>query len=130
MIITHGPLSNGLKESAEIIAGNIDDIFTLSLNPGNDIISFEASIRQKIKAYSQSNDVLVLTDIPGGSPSNVSAMSLQDLNFECLTGVNLPMVLEAVVSKDTAQDFQQFVNNVMLAGINGIKNLRKEFETN
>lgn len=125
IIVTHGPLSKSLVDSAKIISGDFTNVSTFSLNPGDNIGDFEKEVLERIAKESRTSQVLVLTDIPGGSPTNISAIALQELDFECLTGVNLPMVLEAILTKDSVLDFEQYVQQVMDAGKNSILNLKQ-----
>lgn len=126
IIVTHGSLSKGLLNASTIISGEPTNVFTYSLSPGNSIAEFEKVVKTAIVEKSKNGQVLVLTDIPGGSPTNVTAASMEKLNFECITGANLGMVLEAIVSKESVENFDKYVENVMQAGISSIHNLRKE----
>ena len=128
IIVTHGELSKGLVSAAQVIVGKTDNITVHSLNPGDNITDFEKQVKNSIIEKMKEGHVLVLTDIPGGSPTNVSIAAMQDLDFECLTGTNLGMLLEAITARGSATDFKKYVEQVMDAGTASIHNLKKELQ--
>lgn len=128
IVFTHGPLSEALVESSKIILGEFDNVTTFSLYSGDNIAQISEDVERTISEKASSSNVLLLTDIPGGSPTNISAAVLQNITFECLTGVNLAMLLEAILVKETASDFKEYVSQVEEAGKNGILNLKKLIE--
>ena len=67
----------------------------------------------------QGNGVLVLADLFGGSPFNATASNMKNLKFKCLTGMNLPMLLEALISKEDG-DLKELTVKCDEAGKEGI----------
>lgn len=128
IVFTHGPLSGALVESSKIILGEFDNVTTFSLYSGDNISQISEDVEQAISEKASNSNVLLLTDIPGGSPTNISAAVLQNADFECLTGVNLAMLLEAILLKGTVSDFKEYVSQVEEAGKNGILDLKKLIE--
>ena len=68
--------------------------------------------------------VLVLTDMFGGTPSNASFANLNNLDFECVTGLNLPMMLEVLINRDI-KTLKELVNIAVDVKKNSIFNLRE-----
>ena len=102
VIATHGSLSNGLKDSAEVIFGPTNNITTANLNLGDDVQALGATIKESIHEVNQGDGVIVLVDLVSASPYNQSVLvtnslekPLQDSVY-VIGGVNLPMLLEGI----------------------------------
>lgn len=101
LLATHGQFANGIRESAEMLMGEIEAMDTICLEKGEDIGEFIAKMAEKIDALNDGDGVMIMVDILGGSPFNASAYNLkQRAQCECLTGLNLPMLLGALDSRD------------------------------
>lgn len=96
VVVTHGSLGQEILKTAEFIVGGLDACAAVSIDgvKGPDIL--RAAIEQGIKSVDRGRGVLVLTDMFGGTPSNLSLSFLEAGKIEVLTGVNLPMLLRAV----------------------------------
>lgn len=126
ILITHGNFAEGIFHSAQVITGDIDNISIFSLNPGDSVSELSDNIQSSLEEISTSQNILILTDILGGSPTNIAVSHLMSYNFECLTGLNLPMLLEAILTRQEENlDFTQYVNNVKKAGTTGIVHINK-----
>ena len=93
VIVTHGHLANELLAAAETIIGPILYVQAISIGWHDDVEAAREEIARAIKQVSQGRGVLLLTDMFGGTPTNIAAMFLQDGEIEIVTGVNLPMVI-------------------------------------
>lgn len=105
LLVTHGDLAKSLLNSAALIMGEAPLIESYGLYHGDDVDELKEKVKSAVKRlYDQSegDGVLVLVDLFGGSPSNAAARSLHELKdivkAECVTGVNLPMLLEVATS--------------------------------
>jgi PTS system mannose-specific IIA component len=94
VIISHGGLANELLSAAQTVVGELDHLVAVSMGWNDDVESAEDQIRKAIKKVSNDNGVLILTDMFGGTPTNISAMFLEEGQVEIVTGVNLPMVIK------------------------------------
>ena len=103
LIVTHGNFGTELLKSAELIIGKQDNVKTLGLNHGDNVEELCDRVCESIKELDSGDGVLVFTDLFGGSPSNVVARNMEHLNFYSLTGVNLPMLIEALDSRDNIE---------------------------
>ncbi len=102
VIVSHGQLANELLVAAETVIGDLDNVAAVSIGWHDDVEAAKAAVDRAIKSVSQGAGVLLMTDMFGGTPTNISAMFLADGVVEIVTGVNLPMIVKfATHSKDT-----------------------------
>ena len=94
VIVSHGQLANELLAAAEAVVGDLNNITAVSIGWHDDVEMAKGEIARAIKNVSQGSGVLLLTDMFGGTPTNISAMFLKDDEVEIVTGVNLPMVIK------------------------------------
>src|SRR5438105_15430792 len=96
IIVTHGKLAHELLETTRIIVGkNTDNIIPISVGWNDDMADVQKTITSSISKIDQGQGVLILTDMFGGTPSNISLSFLSE-NVEIITGVNLPMLIKIV----------------------------------
>src|SRR5882762_1099861 len=94
VIVTHGHLAGELLSAAEMIVGPISFITSVSIGWHDDVDAARDEVQRAITRVSQGAGVLLLTDMFGGTPTNIASMFLDDKNIEVVTGVNLPMVIK------------------------------------
>jgi PTS system mannose-specific IIA component len=101
VIVTHGALAEGLLQTAAMIIGPIERAQALSIEQG---MSLEVAKKRLETAIADVDPdalgVIILTDLFGGTPTNLSAEFLAPGRVEILTGVNLPMVLKCASSRE------------------------------
>ena len=93
MIVTHGGLAQELRAAAETIVGCQDRFRVVTLDWSD---SFEEARRKTVEVLDEidpQSEILILTDMYGGTPYNVAASLAEAGRIEVLTGVNLPMVV-------------------------------------
>lgn len=102
IIVTHGQVANELLSAAETIVGDITHVTAVSIGWHDDVEVAKDEIKRALNVVSHGNGVLMLTDMFGGTPMNISAMFLAPGEVEIVTGVNLPMVIKlASQNKET-----------------------------
>jgi len=94
VIVSHGQVANELVAAAEAVVGDLSHITAVSIGWHDDVEMAKAEIARAIENVSEGHGVLVLTDMFGGTPTNIAAMFLADNEVEIVTGVNLPMVIK------------------------------------
>jgi PTS system mannose-specific IIA component len=94
VIVTHGHLAGELLAAAEMIVGPISFITSVSIGWHDDVDAARDEVQRAIARVSQGAGVLLLTDMFGGTPTNIASMFLDDPNIDVVTGVNLPMVIK------------------------------------
>jgi fructoselysine and glucoselysine-specific PTS system IIA component len=100
LIATHGKFAEGIKDSLQMITGIYDDIEAICAYSQKDI-DYRDLIESKVKEhdYSTSN-LLVITDLVGGSVNNEFMKYIKDYPFYLVGGLNLGLLLELVMQKD------------------------------
>lgn len=129
LIVTHGDLGKELLNSAELIVGKQSNVAALGLFYGDSIDWFREKITKTVRELEQGEGVLIFVDLYGGSPSNATAINMEKTltgpKFECITGVNLPMVLEALTMR-TSCTLEHLKEHCKHMGHLGIKDLYRE----
>jgi len=103
VIVTHCCLGDALIEAAAFILGNRpEQLESISIDLNEEAEKLRAKIAAGIKKVDQKVGVLILTDMFGGTPSNLSYSFLEEGRIEVLSGVNLPVLIKALhLRKDT-----------------------------
>ena len=94
VIVTHGQLANELLSAAEMIVGEINHVTAVSIGWHDDVEVAREEIERAVRRVDAGAGVLLLTDMFGGTPTNIAASYLGDAQVEVVTGVNLPMVIK------------------------------------
>ena len=94
VIVSHGQVANELLGAAETVVGNLSHIAAVSIGWHDDVELAKNEIARAVKKVSDGVGVLLLTDMFGGTPTNISAMFWKENEIEIVTGVNLPMVIK------------------------------------
>jgi PTS system mannose-specific IIA component len=93
IVVTHGQLATELLNAAEAIVGDLPGFVAVSIGWHDDVDDAREEIRQAIVRF-QGGGVLLLTDMFGGTPSNLGLTFLEPDTVEVVTGVNLPMLIK------------------------------------
>src|SRR5882724_555214 len=101
VIVTHGHLAAELLAAAEMIIGTVSHITAVSIGWHDDVDAARDEVQRAISRVSQKAGVLLLTDMFGGTPTNIASMFLEEGRVEVLTGVNLPMVIKLATQSRT-----------------------------
>ncbi|MCJ7808849.1 MAG: PTS fructose transporter subunit IIA [Desulfobulbaceae bacterium] len=101
LIISHCELGKEFLNAAELILGRLEASDYVSITQTTESSEMLKEISRKIAALNSGQGVLVLTDMFGGTPSNLSLSFLKEEKVEVLTGVNLPMVIAVARDRDT-----------------------------
>lgn len=94
VVVTHGRLAIELVSAAEIIVGQIQHIIAASIGWNDEVEQGFHEIERAIKKVNQGQGVLILTDMFGGTPTNVAMTFSKPGEVEIITGVNLPMIIK------------------------------------
>src|SRR5262245_64169976 len=94
VIVTHGHLAGELLAAYERIGGPISHIAAVSIGWHDDVDAARDEVQRAITRVTQGRGVLLLTDMFGGTPTNIASMFLEEGSVEVITGVNLPMVIK------------------------------------
>jgi len=102
VIVTHGQLAKELRLATEHVVGPQEGLETICIGPDDDMEQRRDDIRAAVKAVDSQSGVILLTDMFGGTPSNLSISMLQEGKVEVLAGVNLPMLIKLAEARRTA----------------------------
>ena len=102
VIVTHGQLAVELRRATEHVVGPQEAVETVCIGPDDDMEHRREDIAGAVKRVSQNKGVIILTDMFGGTPSNLAISMLRDGEVEVLAGVNLPMLIKLAEARRTA----------------------------
>ena len=94
LIVTHGRLAVELLNAGEAIVGDIQNIAAVSIGWHDDVDMASDMVEKAIKHVDSGSGVLILTDMFGGTPTNIASTFLDQGGIEIVTGVNLPMLIK------------------------------------
>lgn len=124
LILSHGDLAKGMKNSVELIGG-VQEKFEIETLPyGMGVDEFSKKIEEKITILDDGDGVLVFVDLFGGTPFKVMCRLQNRYNVYCINGVNLPMVLEAALTRHD-RELIEFAKEITETGKEGIGALPK-----
>jgi len=112
LVITHGNLGNELVKVAELIKGSLEGTLCVSVDATRGLDDLRKEITSAIRKVDSGSGVLVLTDLFGGTPSNVSLAFLKEGRVEVVTGVNLPMLLKVPDVREKEDDLSKFAAEI------------------
>ncbi|GAB1410811.1 PTS sugar transporter subunit IIA [Desulfovibrionales bacterium] len=118
IVITHGQFGQYLLEAAQIILGPQEQHAHIAIEGSTDVAELIAQLKTTVQRLDSGNGVVILTDMFGGTPSNISLSLLQTDKVDVLTGVNLPMLLRIFGMRATS--LPQLVEEAKKAAIQGI----------
>ena len=128
LIVTHCDLGREFLNAAEFIVGSIDAADTIPITQTADSEKILKMIKEKVKSLNKGQGVLILTDMFGGTPSNLSLSFLKEEKVDVLTGVNLPMII-AIVQNRTNMKLGDLAEVAQKAGKMGISLAGKLLES-
>jgi len=111
VVVTHGQLARELVNAAETIVGEIRHITAVSIGWQDDVETAREAIKVAIDQVNDGSGVLVLTDVLGGTPTNIAASFMGIEPIEIVTGVNLPMVIK-LASQHQEEDLATVARHV------------------
>jgi len=101
VVVTHGQLATELLNAAETIVGDLPQFAAVSIGWHDDVEQARAEIAEAIERVAGEHGAIVLTDMFGGTPSNLAITLIEDGRVEVVTGVNLPMLLKLAGARDS-----------------------------
>lgn len=115
VIVTHGRLAEEFLKVMEHIVGPQKQVATVCMNPDDDMEEKRKDILEKVKKVDSGKGVLILTDMFGGTPSNLAISVTVDTKVEALAGINLPMLIKLASVRQT-ETLQQAALSAQEAG--------------
>ncbi|WP_457553815.1 PTS sugar transporter subunit IIA [Desulfobacula sp.] len=116
LLVTHANLGCTLIETLEFILGKSqDNLSCVSINIQEDPERLRKKIKKGISKVRTDNGVIILTDMFGGTPSNLSYSFLEEGQIEVISGVNLPILLKAVTAR-SKMDMKTLTSSLVVHG--------------
>jgi mannose PTS system EIIA component len=123
LIVAHGPLAEGLLEAASMIVGKTENTEAVSFDSTQGVEGLEEAVQAALDQFTNCDGVLCLVDIPGGSPARVvAAQSFRRKGVEIISGVSLPMLIEALFARED-QSLKELAQTAVQAGVGGVLDL-------
>ena len=119
VVVTHGQLAAELLNAAEMIVGDLPHFTAVSIGWHDDVTDAREDIAQAIERVRGDGGVLLLTDMFGGTPSNLGMTFLEKDRLEVITGVNLPMLIK-LAGKTRSSDLLAVAQEMREHGRNAI----------
>lgn len=94
VLVTHGALADEFLSAMQHVVGHQEQIATACIGPNDDMNARREDILSKVNAVDSGEGVIVLTDMFGGTPSNLAISIMDKANIEVIAGVNLPMLVK------------------------------------
>ena len=100
VLVTHGRLAVELVSALEHVVGSQENVATVCIGPDDDMEQRRAEIMKSTKDVDDGDGVIVLTDMFGGTPSNLAISIMGNGKIEVIAGVNLPMLIKLASIRD------------------------------
>ena len=115
VLVTHGRLAEELRLAMEHVVGKQRNVETVCIGPDDDMEARRAQIRTSMTSVDTGDGVVLLTDMFGGTPSNLAISLMGEAGVEVIAGVNLPMLVKLAKVR-SSQPFCDAVNCAETAG--------------
>jgi PTS system ascorbate-specific IIA component len=127
LIVAHTPLASAMLEFVEHIYGDVpENIFAVNVPAHEDVKLTLNKLQNLVDGLEGVEEVLVITDIMGATPSNVASRLVNNFNslkqIQVITGVNLPMLLRAITHRH--EPLAQIIEKALQGGQQGIMKIR------
>lgn len=125
LVVTHGQLSKYLLDTASMFVSDITLTQAVTFPAGQGSEDLEAAVRRAVADMAPNDGILALVDLPGGTPAKAVAALLPGNNrLEVVTGVNVPMLAEALMYRNS-MSLSELVGQAVLSGTEGILDVKK-----
>lgn len=119
ILVTHGRLAEEFVNAMQHVVGKQDAVATVCIGPHDDMEARRAEIGAAVEQVDQGQGVIVLTDLFGGTPSNLAISLMKRGKIEVIAGINLPMLIRLAKARG-CMELKQAVATARDAGRNYI----------
>mgnify|MGYP000435072346 FL=1 len=119
ILVTHGKLAEEFVHAMQHVVGRQDAVATVCIGPNDDMEARRREIADAVKTVDGGNGVIILTDLFGGTPSNLAISLMQAGKVEVIAGINLPMLIRLAKAR-TCMTLQKATEAARDAGRNYI----------
>ncbi|MDU5111037.1 MAG: PTS sugar transporter subunit IIA [Clostridium sp.] len=123
IVATHGKLSEGFRDTIDMVMGERKGLYFIEFSQNDEIENLREKFINITNSIKDENEILILTDLFGGTPCNTAIkIALEsELRIKILSGVNLPMLIEAVLNQDSILD--EVIESILSSSKQGIMNI-------
>ena len=121
IVVAHGPLAKALVATAEFIVGSrLEGVMAVEVTPNGSPNELKTALQEALAKVDDGDGVLMLVDMFGGSPSDMSISFLEPGKVEVLTGANLPMTLEVALRRNKITDLRSLAEEAVKKAVSSI----------
>ncbi|MDR3196172.1 MAG: PTS sugar transporter subunit IIA [Endomicrobium sp.] len=128
IVAAHGGLASEFVNVAAAISGNQSNLYFVERSSSDSLEQMRLRIISLLRDVSDKDGVLILADMFGGTPCNAAMRACADLKVEVISGVNLPMILSAVMLSKTHANLSELADKALIKGQKSISNIRLALE--
>jgi PTS system mannose-specific IIB component len=122
VLASHGEFAAGIKQSGSMVFGDQPQVAAVTLMPSMGPDDFRKKLEDAVATFEDKDEVLFLVDLWGGTPFNqVSALSADHPTWATVTGLNLPMLIEAYVARMSMGTAHEIATHIFVEGRKGIR---------
>lgn len=122
VVCTHSNYAAGIKDAVEMIAGPQENFDVIGFMPGEEMMELSEKLKELAGQYeSRKEKYIFLVDMFGATPFNAAAAALAEYDTTVITGVNMPVLMELVFSRETEEDYDSLVQTAVTQAREGIK---------
>lgn len=130
LLVSHGKLAEGMYSVLEMFAGKREDILYTSLENGMSTEMYKANLSDLLSRVSNKDDLIVFADILGGSPLTMALEEIATKNMlensTVFVGMNVSSCLTATLMKDSVENKEDFIANIISEGHAGLSHYTLE----
>ena len=123
LLLTHGDWGKYIIDAGKMIVGNVDRVSQISLNPADTLEEFYEKVENKVSEMKEGS--LIITDIFGGTTTNVAAKLSLSYKINIISGLNAPLLFEALLNIDSINE-DSVLDSIVEEGRDSCKNILKE----
>ena len=130
LLATHGDFAEGIKMSGSMLFGDQPNVKAVTLQPSDGPDALRAKMEEAIATFDDPDQVLILVDLWGGTPFNQSnnLIAGHEDHWAIVAGLNLPMLVDALASRDFVESAQELAKQIIGSGKEGIRVFPAELE--
>lgn len=111
IVLSHGSFSKGIVDSVQMLVGKQDDLAAFELSPDEPTTALSARVEAEIKATK--DEIICFTDLFHGSPFNVVVQLMRDYDIYHITGINIPLMVEAIMQRNAGQSAEDICKGII-----------------
>ena len=127
LLVTHGNFGKELLKSSELIIGPVENAESISFQQGDSFETLLNKVEESVARLSK-DDLIVFTDMYGGSPFNAVSRTMKNNNFYHITGINFPLFIDIAVNRDT-YGLEEIAEKIIKNGKKSIVFVNEKFLT-